>query len=220
MNLGVLFDMDGVLVDSYQAHFESWRALARQHGMDMTEEEFASVFGRTSREIILHFWPNHTMSANEVAQWDEYKESAYREILARDFPSMDGANELLASLHAAGFKLAIGSSGPPENVAAVRKYLTSGDLFDAQVTCVDVTHGKPHPEVFIKAAAKLNLPPRNCVVVEDAPAGVAAGKAAGAAVIAITGTATREKLAAADTVVDSLREITPDLVRKLVQSAV
>lgn len=215
--LGVLFDMDGVLVDSYQAHFESWVVLAREHGLEMTERQFASVFGRTSREIIATLWAGAAGSDEEILAWDRRKEAAYREIIQREFPEMDGAAELLTSLHAAGFKLAIGSSGPPENIQAVRRCLGKADLFDAEVNAFDVTRGKPDPEVFLKAAAKLDLPPARCCVVEDAPAGVAAGKAAGAAVIAITGTADRERLSAANWIVDSLREITPEAVRKLIE---
>ena len=216
--MGVLFDMDGVLVDSYQAHFESWRQMARARGLDMTEQQFASVFGGTSREIVRELWGSLADNEPEVARWDQEKEAAYRDIIARKFPAMDGAPELLIALDQAGFKLAIGSSGPPENVAVVRKCLGKADLFEAQVVGFDVTHGKPHPEVFLKAAAKLRLPANRFAVVEDAPAGVAAGKAAGAAVIAITGTAPREKLklAAADHVVDSLREITPEIVSQLI----
>ena len=210
----VIFDMDGVLVDSYQAHFESWRQTARDHGLDMTEQQFAGSFGRTTREIITALW-GETVSGDGVGQWDDQKELAYRHILAADFPEMPGAHELLRALHAAGFKLAIGSSGPPENVELVLEKL-GGDLFSAAVTAVDVTHGKPHPEVFLKAAAKLEIAPANCAVVEDAPAGVQAARRAGMIAIAITGTAPREKLAReAHLVIDSLGELSPEIIDSL-----
>jgi len=215
-SMGVIFDMDGVLVDSYQPHFESWRRLAAMHGLEMTEEQFATTFGRTSREIIRHFWPDRVKSDQQVALWDDQKEQAYRDILVEDFPEMDGAGELLAALNAAGFALAIGSSGPPENVAVIRQYLPNAGHFQAQATGADVKHGKPAPDVFLTAASRLGLPPRQCLVVEDAPAGVAAGKAAGMAVIAITGTVTKDQLAAADLIVDSLRQITPAVVENLI----
>ena len=215
-SMGVIFDMDGVLVDSYQPHFDSWQRLAAMHGLEMTEEQFATTFGRTSREIIRHFWPDRVESDQQVALWDDQKEQAYRDILVEEFPEMDGAGDLLAALNAAGFALAIGSSGPPENVAVIRQCLPNAGYFQAQATGADVKHGKPAPDVFLTAASRLGLPPCQCLVVEDAPAGVAAGKAAGMAVIAITGTVTKDRLAAADLIVDSLRQITPAVVESLI----
>ncbi len=102
----VIFDMDGVLVDSYQAHFESWRQTAQAHGLDMTEQQFAETFGRTTREIITALWGD-SVSGGRVAEWDDQKELAYRRILDASFPEMDGAGQLLSTLQAAGFKLAV-----------------------------------------------------------------------------------------------------------------
>ena len=116
--LGVIFDMDGVLVDSYQAHFESWRLLGQQHGVDMTEQQFASCFGRTSRDIIRHFWGDHVDDPTTAA-WDAEKEAAYRDILQAHFPEMDGASDLIRALSEEGFAMAIGSSGPAENVGTI-----------------------------------------------------------------------------------------------------
>ncbi|MDP6047529.1 MAG: HAD family phosphatase [Phycisphaerae bacterium] len=216
--LAVIFDMDGVLVDSYQAHFESWRQTAQAHGLDMTEQQFAGTFGRTTREIITALWGDH-VSGDSVGLWDDQKELAYRGILDADFPAMHGAGALLASLREAGMKLAIGSSGPPENVELVLEHL-GRDIFAGAVTARDVTHGKPHPEVFLKAAGKLRIDPINCAVVEDAPAGIQAARRAGMVAIALTGTAQREKLAAeAHLVVDSLDELSPEIIDSLISGS-
>src|SRR5258708_5661322 len=115
--LGVIFDMDGVLVDSYQAHWESWHFMADELGKGLTEEQFVSTFGRTSREIIAEHWGANALSPQEIAEFDHRKEALYREIVNRNFPAMDGARDLIRELHGAGFRLAVGSSGPPENVA-------------------------------------------------------------------------------------------------------
>jgi len=214
----VIFDMDGVLVDSYRAHYESWRRMLGERGITFTEQQFAGTFGRTSREIIRHFWADRVAN-DEIAAWDADKEAAYRDIIAADFPEMDGAHELIDALHAAGFVMAIGSSGPPENVQVVLDHLPSGRLITAKVDAFDVTHGKPHPEVFLKAAGKLGVEPPRCAVVEDAPAGVEAARRAGMTPIALTGTAPRETLApGAAVVVDSLRELAADIVRDLIDS--
>jgi beta-phosphoglucomutase len=214
---GVIFDMDGVLVDSYHAHFASWRQMGRAVGLEMDEAQFAATFGRTTRDIIDFLWGEQFPDA-DVDAWDARKEAAYREILEDHFPAMDGAPELLAALHEARFRLAIGSSGPPENVELVLRKLPGAEHVAATVTGKEVTHGKPHPEVFLKAAAKLGLEPRCCAVVEDAPAGVEAARRAGMAAIALTGTADRDSLADhAHLVVDSLRELSPKRIAELIR---
>ena len=213
---GVIFDMDGVLVDSYHAHFESWKRMANSHGLAMTEQQFAATFGRTTREIIKTLWPE-SVADEDIGAWDDEKESTYRDILRGSFPEMPGASGLLTALHETDFALAIGSSGPPENVAIVRQCLP--DVFDATVTANDVSHGKPHPEVFLKASRKLHVKPIHCAVVEDAPAGVAAARNAGMAAVAITGTAPWDKLAKqAHLVIESLTELTPARVRGLIDA--
>ncbi len=214
---GVIFDMDGVLVNSYQAHFQSWRETARKRGLDMTEQQFAETFGRTSRDIIRHLWPDYAAEA-DIPAWDTEKEAEYRRIIHDDFPEMDGADQLLRKLHQSGFALAIGSSGPPKNVNVVLECLPSGGLISAAVDGSQVTHGKPHPEVFLLAAEKLDIAPHLCAVIEDAPAGLQAAHRAGMAAIGITGTAPRQKLsAAADEVVVSLRELSPDKIARIIR---
>jgi beta-phosphoglucomutase len=211
---GVIFDMDGVLIDSYRAHFLSWRRMLRNHGLDITEEQFAATFGRRNPDILSQLYPS--IQEDRYPALAEEKEAAFREIIWADFPEMDGASELIAALHNAGAALAVGSSGPPENLKTVLKELPGGTYFTAVTNGSEITHGKPDPEVFLNSARKLGLPPERCVVVEDAPAGVAAGKAAGCAVIALTGTAPPEQLANADLVVDSLRELTPETCKNLI----
>jgi len=217
-NCGVIFDMDGVLVDSYQAHFRSWRRLAAAHGLEYTEEQFATTFGRTSREIIRQFWPEAVDEA-DIPAWDAQKEEYYRQELRAHFPEMPGASELLRALHEAGFDLAIGSSGPPENVEVVVQCLSAGSLFAATVNAFDVARGKPAPDVFLQAAKQLGLEPSRCAVVEDAPLGVTAGHRAGMPVVALTGTATRQQLRQAELVVDSLRQLTPAVFADLIARA-
>jgi len=213
----VIFDMDGVLVDSYRAHFESWRRVARRLGREMTEEEFASVFGRTNPDIFEALWPG-VVPADEVDHWSDTKEAAYREILLADFPAMGGAAELIAALKAAGFRLAVGSSGPPENVACAVEGLALPDAFDAVVHGKDVSRGKPDPEVFLRCAERLGVGLDSCAVIEDACPGVEAARRAGMVPVALTGTAPRERLAASGAmlVVDSLWELSPALLAGLI----
>jgi beta-phosphoglucomutase len=216
-DLGVIFDMDGVLVDSYQAHFRSWQAVAASRGRNMTQEEFDATFGRTSREIIAALWPESVSSEDEIARLDAQKEAAFRDILAAAFPPMPGVGQLLQSLHTAGFAMAVGSSGPPENVDLVLDRLGNRGLFGAIVHGMDVTRGKPDPQVFLLAADRLGIPAKRCAVVEDAPLGIAAAKAAGMASVGLASTGrNRSMLAAADLVVDSLADLSPATFRRLI----
>jgi HAD superfamily hydrolase (TIGR01509 family) len=211
------YRIDGVLVDSYRPHWESWRQTAAEVGRELSETKFVQTFCRTSREIIAEHWGRGALSDVEIAEFDRRKEALYREIVAVDFPAMDGAAELIRSLHADGFRLAVGSSGPPENVAMAIDRLGVASLFQTLVTGADILRGKPDPQVFQIAAERLGVPPVRCAVIEDAPVGIAAANAAGMTSIAFVSTGhTRDSVAAADVIVDSLRELSPDRMVELI----
>jgi beta-phosphoglucomutase len=215
-NVAVIFDMDGVLVDSYSAHFQSWQRLYGELGIEYSEAAFAADFGRTSRDI-LHRRLREDLPEDRFREIDERKESYYRDIIRESFPAMDGADDLIEALAAGGLRIAVGSSGPPENVQLAIEKLRSGRLITAKVTGADVTRGKPDPQVFLMAAERLGVPPSSCAVIEDAVHGVTAAKRAGMVAIALTGTSSRADLAAADLVVDSLRELSPKGIRELIE---
>lgn len=216
---GVIFDVDGVLVDSYAAHFASWQVAARQYGFEFTERIFIETFGRTTREILREACGGAVV-ADQVAEIDARKEEAFREILAADFPGMDGASDLIRQLSAEGFRLAVGSSGPPENVELVLRLLGCRSCFSAAVTGTDVTQGKPHPQVFLLAAQRLGLPPERCVVIEDAPAGIEAARRAGMPCVGFASRGhTLEELRRATLRVESLRELSPATIQTLVDGS-
>jgi beta-phosphoglucomutase len=219
--LGVIFDVDGVLVDSYSAHFASWLALAEEAGCHrMTEDEFRATFGRTSRETILQLWPSQQqLSAAAVAELDDRKEELFREMLRADFRPLPGAAELIVALKEAGFAVAAGSSGPPENVFLVLDQLQRQDLFDTVVTGIDVSCGKPHPEVFLKCAEGLGLAAAHCAVIEDAVVGVQAANRAGCFSIALVVPGRDTRLFdQARRIVRSLESLSPDLIRDWILS--
>jgi beta-phosphoglucomutase len=207
--LGVIFDMDGVLVNSYQTHLLAWQATAKAHGLELTDQEFARTFGRTSRDIINMLWPGH-FNERQALDFDVEKEAAYRKLVENDFPEMNGAGDLIGALDAAGFGLAIGSSGPPENVAVVKRCIGNGKFISQSVNGSEVHRGKPDPQVFLLAAGKLGIEPVRCAVIEDAVVGVQAARAAGMTSIGLLGTAPAEALAVhAHWVVPSLRQLSP-----------
>ena len=214
----VIFDMDGVLVDSYHAHARSWQMMAAERGLTMTAAQFDATFGRTSREIIAAIWPEGEYGEEEVAAMDARKEAAFRELLAQDFCPMPGVERLLAGLFGGGLPIAVGSSGPPENVDRVLSLLGTRPLLASIVTGMDVTRGKPDPQVFLLAAQRLGVPPQRCVVVEDAPLGIRAAHAAGMAGVGLASTGRAPwMLAEADLVVETLDGLSPRRLRLLAE---
>src|SRR3954449_3088504 len=131
--MAVIFDMDGVLVDSYQAHFVSWTRLYDELGVPYSEADFAADFGRTSRDILRRRF-GEDFSLDEIRKLDERKEALFRQVLQDSFPKTDGAVELIDSLAADGILMAIGSSGPPENIALCLENLGRREKFAAVVT--------------------------------------------------------------------------------------
>jgi beta-phosphoglucomutase len=216
-DFAVIFDVDGVLVNSYQAHFESWQRLYRELALPYSEAEFAAGFGRTSREILRDKFGDE-LGEHAFREIDEKKERYYREAFRDSFLPMDGVVELIHALHRADARLGIGSSGPPANVALAVELLGLADHFHARVTGADVSRGKPDPQVFLLAAERLEMDPQRCAVVEDAVHGITAANLAGMRSIGITGTTTRDRLAQAHLVIDSLRELSPDRIRDLLPS--
>jgi len=201
-SLAAIFDMDGVLADTGRAHFESWQVIARRMGTEVTWADFEHTFGRPNHQIIPELL-HRDVPPDELREIDRVKEAEFRRIVAGALEALPGVCGLIAALDAAGFALAVGSSGP------------SG-YFRTIVSAWDVQLGKPHPEVFLKAAAGVGVAPVECCVFEDVPAGIRAAKAAGMKCIAVTTTHPAGSLHRADLVVDSLEGITPGDVAGLI----
>jgi len=204
--MGVIFDLDGVLVDTGWAHKQSWYDLAEKEGFSMSDEFFYNTFGMQNYQIIPMLL-GRDLPSDELNRLSEWKEQRYRELIAEKLAPSPGVKKLLDALKSQGFLLAVGSSAPRANLDLVLERLHFHDYFDACVTGEEVVEGKPAPETFLKAAQKLSVPPGRCVVVEDAVQGLDAGKAAGMSVVAVTATRDREALVRADIIVDSLAEL-------------
>ncbi len=202
---GVIFDLDGVLVDTGWAHRQAWYDLAKREGLAMSDEFFRSTFGMQNYTIIPLLRPG--IADAELERLSDWKEQRYRDIIADRLELAEGAETLLTDLKSNGFHLAIGSSAPRENLDAFWTRLGLGGYFDARVTKEEVAEGKPAPQTFLRAAEKLNLPPNRCAVVEDAVQGVQAAVSAGMPVVAVTTTRTRQDLTQADRIVSSLSEL-------------
>lgn len=217
-NFGVIFDMDGVLIDSYHPHFVSWQETAAKYGLQLTEEQFRGTFGQTSGSIIRQLWGDGVLTPDQMHEFDVIKEARYRELVLAELPIMPGARELVVQLSQGGIPVAIGSSGPPDNVQLAAEALGGSRVFSGFVTGKDVRQGKPDPQVFILAGEKLGLPPERCVVIEDAPVGVEAARRAGMKSIGLQSPPPRTRdLSQASQVVDGLDQISIAGIRSLLE---
>ncbi len=202
----VIFDLDGVLIDSGPAHRASWRALGAELGIEVSDRAVGAAFGRQNRDIVPILFGDDR-SPEEVRRLGARKEEMYRDLVRGKLPVNEGAVELVRHYRAGGYQLAIGSSTPRANIDLALGEMGVAELFGVIVSSEDVSVGKPDPTVFLTAASRLGVLPGDCLVIEDAPAGVEAGKAAGMVVVALAGSHSREKLGHADRVISSLNEL-------------
>lgn len=203
----VIFDLDGTLIDSHPTHVDCWMRYAAKDGITLNREEVFRTFGKVNREIIQAFWPV-ALTANKITEIGNGKEAMVRQSYLKQFPAMPGAAQLIQNLHRAGYKVAIGSSAPFENVELAIQLLKVDSILDAVVSGSDVVRGKPDPEIFLTAAKRVGVSPAECVVVEDATVGIDAALAAAMKCIAILSTGHDEsELVKADKIVHSLDEI-------------
>src|SRR5947199_3727334 len=199
--------MDGVLVNSMEFHYQAYRELLSEFGRDLPREEYlGSLIGLRNYVILQRLLGD--LPQEEVERLMAAKEAAFRRRVAGNVQALPGAAELVRRARVAGLKQAIVSSTPCENIELVVSSLGLRSLFATLVGEEDAQHGKPDPEGFLVAAQRLSVSPEDCVVLEDAPEGIAAGKAAGMRCIGVTTTRPAEKLAEAgtDLVVSSLED--------------
>ncbi|MBX5449491.1 HAD family hydrolase [Thermogemmatispora sp.] len=215
----VIWDLDGVIIDSAQAHFQAWQRLAHEEGWTLSEEDFRATFGMRNDRIIPLLWGE--MPPERVRVLSERKEAYFREILRQNPEglALPGALELLAALHEAGIAQALASSTPPENIALISELLGLQRYLQALISGEMVERGKPAPDIFLKAAAALQVPPTACLVIEDAVAGIEAAHAAGMRCLAVATTREPEALHEADLVVRSLTEVNVERLRSLLPTS-
>ncbi|MFH1032076.1 MAG: HAD family phosphatase [Chloroflexota bacterium] len=212
-NTAVIWDMDGVIADTAPYHFKAWQEAFKKK--DFTEGDFRRTFGQRNDNIIRMIL-GEGVTREEIDAIAVEKEICFRRYIGRNVKSFPGVLELMKSLSQAGFKMALATSTPMENVRLVITGLGIDKYFKAIVADEDVTRGKPDPQVFLIAAERLGIKPESCVVIEDAVAGVTAAKRAGMRCVAVTNTNPRDSLGEADLVVDSLEAITVEDLERLI----
>lgn len=213
---GVIWDVDGVIIDSADQHRRAWKQMATEHDLPYDDVDFWASFGMRNADVIPRMFGVHAPDERIIALAD-HKEMIYRQLLAAEATALPGARELMVALHGAGYRQALGSSAPEENIHTIVTLLRLTPFLDATVSGETVTHGKPAPDIFLAAAARLHIEPIHCLVIEDAPAGVVAAHAGGMRCIAVrrAGVPDAPGIEAADYVANSLREVDVTLINRL-----
>ncbi|MGA0333107.1 MAG: HAD family hydrolase [Kiritimatiellia bacterium] len=205
-----LFDWDGVVIDSARAHELSWEKLSQETGLALPHDHFLRGFGKRN-EVIFPEILGWSQDPCQIKAWSLRKEALYREVVqAEGVMVLPGVRTYLQSLQNAGIPAVVGTSTQRDNVEMIFDLMDLGKYFSAVVSSEDVSKGKPDPEVFLKAAATVNAPAGRCVVFEDAPYGVEAGKAAGMGVVGVLTTHHQAHLSGADRWVHRLDELPLD----------
>jgi HAD superfamily hydrolase (TIGR01509 family) len=211
----VLWDLDGTLIDSMPYHWEAWNAVLRPLGYHFSVESFKPTIGLRNEEIVRDFL-KLDRPLTEIEQMVLAKEARYRSILReRGLPLLPGGEHWLAVLRADGWRHAIVTSAPRLNVEATVFATHLDQLVETIVCAEDVIHGKPDPEPFLLAADRLGVPPARCIVVEDAPAGLAGARRAGMKSI---GVLTTHAALEANCVVRSLVDLAEDVFDKVMRN--
>ena len=218
----IIWDVDGTLVDTGALHFDAWKRMSREMGTEFTQAQFVSTFGRRNPEII-HELYGESLSDAEIERIGRQKEGYYRDA-AREagIQLLPGVRELLEAARSAGWAQAIGSSAPVGNLEMILDLTGTRTFFGAVVGMEQTSKGKPDPEVFLNAAKGLGVEPGECVVLEDAVAGIEAAKAGGMASVGVTfvGHHSDEKLRAAGAgkIVASVGDLTLEALRELIRA--
>jgi beta-phosphoglucomutase len=205
--IGVLWDMDGVITDSGEAHFVSWKKALDQHGIALSREFFHKTFGMNNRGILSLLFERDA-TEREVDEIGGLKEALFRNDIQGTLELLPGVVQWLQRFTQAGALQAVASSAPRENIDAIVAELGIGDMFQALVSGAKLS-GKPDPATFMRAAERLDLVPGDCLVIEDATVGVEAARRGGMKCVAVCTTHPKEDLQEADIVVDRLTDLTP-----------
>lgn len=210
----VIFDWDGVVLDSSAHHERSWEIIATRRGLPLRPDHFKRGFGQKNDVIIPDLgW---AQAPGEVAELAEEKEEVYRALVReKGIRPLPGVRELLAALRARDIPCAIGSSTERANLDLPLELMALADFFRVIVSGEEVVPGKPDPSVFLLAAERLGFAPAECVVIEDALVGLEAARQAGMPVVAVATTNPLGALGAANLAVPSLAGITPELLASL-----
>ncbi len=210
----IIFDMDGVLVDNRDVHEQAFRVFASRLGYTIDEEVFKRMSGRGNEEIIPEIMPREALEEYSVESLAQMKEEVYREIFTETITPTPGLLPFMDEIRRRGYKTAIGSSGILANVRFVIEKCGIADKFDVVVHGGMVERCKPWPDIYVLVCRMLGLAPAECLVIEDAPAGIEAARLTGTHIAALATTFPRERLLEerTDLLLDNFLDFDPDMI--------
>ncbi len=203
----IIFDLDGTLIDNNAYHIEAWKAFHHKIGRPFSLEEYKTTFNGKINRDIFHYIFQRKLSAEEIEQMTEEKESLYRELYAPHIEPVPGLIDFLDELYHAGIPMAVATSGLPVNIQFMFDRVSIEKYFVTVVNSTHVSKGKPDPEIFLKAADFLDADPGKSIAFEDSVSGVVSAKAAGMKVVGLVTTHAREDLDRADLIIKDYTEI-------------
>ena len=203
----IIFDLDGTLIDNNSFHIRAWQTFYQKLGRTLDAEEYKTRFnGKINRDIFNYIFQKE-LSPEEIQEYTNEKEALYRELYQPHIRPVAGLTGLLKEIRKAGIPIAIATSGLPDNIRFLFDNVPIEEYFEAIANATHVKNGKPHPEIFLKAAALIHARPEACIAFEDSVAGIRSAKAAGMKVVALTTTHTREDVKEADLIIHDYTEI-------------
>lgn len=209
----IIWDLDGVIIDSADEHRRAWQRLAREENVKFTDEDFWATFGKRNNDILAITWS--PLTPKQAQELGNRKETYFRDLIRQTAAPLPGSMELMRSLHEAGYLQALASSAPIENIQLISEVLGLERYLTALISGETVPLGKPAPDIFLKAAQALHIEPSYCLVIEDAVAGVEAAHAAGMRCIVVAGNRDLPGLRKADLMVKTLLEVDVERIRAL-----
>ncbi|MDH3649835.1 MAG: HAD family phosphatase [Saprospiraceae bacterium] len=215
---GIIFDMDGTMVDNMMVHHRAWQAQFNSLGIEMTLEEVREKVHGINHEILKRLFGDR-FSTEERNEISAAKEAAYRTLFLKELKLVDGLPDFLEECHANNIPMAIGSAAPPENVDFVIDHLAIRHFFQGIMHAKSVEQGKPNPEIFEKAAATMGLSAHDCLIFEDSVTGAETARRAGAPTIILTTTHAAEEFNAFSNVLRCISDFTKITVSEIMTSA-
>lgn len=213
----VLFDMDGVIIDSNPYHKDAWMAFCRRYQVELKEEDVPKyIYGKTNKMALVDVFQRE-FSPEESFRMSEEKEAIYRDLHRADISLIKGLPALLESFQQHQVPLAVCTNAPVANLDFMLEETGIRPYFQVLIDASKVSKGKPDPEIYLKAAQMLGISPDRCIVMEDSTVGVEAGLRAGMKVVAITTTHSPQELSHTHLVIDDFDELRVDMLEALLQ---
>lgn len=211
----IIFDLDGTLIDNNSYHIEAWKVFYDKIGKPFSKEEYMqNINGRINSDIFNYIF-NTTLSSDEIDLYSTEKEALYRELYQPHIKPINGLIDFLEELEKEKIPKAIATSGLTPNINFMFEHVPIKKYYADVIDASQISKGKPHPEIFLKAAAAVKANPENCVAFEDSVAGIRSAKAAGMKVIALTTTHTAQDVKEADLIIKDYTEISLTKLREL-----